>query len=169
MLKTVQMSYFIIIRGPLGCGKSTLAKKLAATLKAKLIQIDKILDDNNLTGDKEDGYISQRSFEKANSIIAPTAKELLERQTPIIFDGNFYWKSQIDDLLRQLPYPHLIFTLKAPLQVCIDRDAKRKTPHGKDATSAVYAKSTQFECGINIDATKNISTQLNEIISHLRI
>lgn len=47
--KGVKMSYYIIIRCPLGCGKSTIAERLAKKLNGKHIAYDRILDDNNLT------------------------------------------------------------------------------------------------------------------------
>ena len=40
------MNYFIIIRGPLGIGKTTIAKKLKKILKAEYISMDEIVDNN---------------------------------------------------------------------------------------------------------------------------
>src|SRR3989344_5347987 len=161
------MSYYIIIRGPLGCGKSTLAERVAKMLKAEHIAIDKILDEHDLTKDKEEGYISQKSFKKANEIIVPKAKTFLSKGTPVIFDGNFYWKSQIDDLIKRLDFPHFVFTLKAPLKVCIERDAKRKKKHGEAAARGVYAKATEFEYGEIIDVTKSLHESVRKILSCL--
>jgi adenylate kinase family enzyme len=161
------MSYYIIIRGPLGCGKSTVSERLAKILKAHYVPIDRILDKHNLTKEKEQGYISQKSFIKANKIIIPKAKDFLDKSKIVIFDGNFYWKSQIEDLIRRLNYPYYVFTLKAPLEVCIERDSKRKKVHGKDAAKAVYKKSTEFEYGKVIDITKPISEVIKDIISSL--
>ena len=42
------MSYYIIIRGPLGCGKSTIAKKISKILNAKYISMDEIVDNNRI-------------------------------------------------------------------------------------------------------------------------
>ena len=86
------MSFYIIIRGPLGCGKSTIAKALSKRLNAKYFAIDKILEDNNLEEWKE-GYISEESFSKANEIAAKKAKKYLEKRLPAVFDGNFYQKN----------------------------------------------------------------------------
>ena len=163
----VKMSYYVIIRGPLGCGKSTLAEKIAKTIKAEQIVIDHILDEHDLTKDKEAGYISQKSFKKANEIITPKAKKFLTKGTPVVFDGNFYWRSQIDDLVKRLDFPHYVFTLKAPLKVCIERDSKRKEPHGKDAAMVVYAKTTEFDYGTIIDVTKPLEESVRKILSYL--
>lgn len=42
------MSYYIIIRGPLACGKTTVSRELAEKLKATHISIDEILDKHEL-------------------------------------------------------------------------------------------------------------------------
>jgi tRNA uridine 5-carbamoylmethylation protein Kti12 len=161
------MSYFIIIRGPLGCGKTTVALELAKILKAEYFEVDRVLDENNLTEDHEDGYISQRSFIKANEIIAPQAKKILGKDIPVLFDGNFYWKSQIEDLIKKLKFPHQVFTLKAPLKVCIKRDRNRKKTHGEDAVRAVYTKSTEFNFGIDIDISKPLNECISEILAQI--
>lgn len=160
-------AFYLIIRGPLGCGKTTIAKKVAQILRGRYIAIDVVLDKHSLTKDKEEGYISQRSFRRANSLILPLAKKALEKGTPVIFDGNFYWKSQINDLIKRLPFPHKAFTLKCPLGVCIQRDKLRKETHGRDAAMVVYKKSTEFTYGRVIDVTKPLSQSLKKIISHL--
>jgi len=160
------MSYFIIIRGPLGCGKSSISKIICEKLNAEYISVDKILEEHELEDDKEEGYISQKSFLKANEIAIKVSKPLLEKGKRVVFDGNFYWKSQLDDLTSKLKHPHKIFTLKAPLDVCIKRDSKRVPPHGKDATKAVYTKSTEYDAGINIDVTKPIDECIKDIFSY---
>ncbi len=151
----------------MGCGKSTISKELAKRIKGEHFAIDRVLDDHNLTEDKEDGYISQKSFKKANKIACIKASELLRAKTPVIFDGNFYWKSQVEDLIDRLNFSHSVFTLKAPLEVCIDRDSQRKKPHGEMATKVVYEKSTEFDYGTLIDITKPLAECVDEIVSHL--
>ncbi|MEK6857007.1 MAG: AAA family ATPase [Nanoarchaeota archaeon] len=161
------MSFYVIIRGPLGCGKSTIAQKLSKILKAKYFAIDKILDENDLTKYKEAGYISQKSFIKANEIISSEARKLLNDDKPVIFDGNFYWKSQIDDLIGRLAFPYYAFTLKAPLDVCIARDAKRKESCGEDAAKVVYKKTTEFDYGVKIDISRPIDVCIKDMLSYL--
>jgi len=159
--------YFIIIHGPLGCGKTTVVNALVKKLGAKCFHVDGVLEEHRLTNDREDGYISQKSFLKVNEIIVPVAMKLLNDGVPVIFDGNFYWKSQIEDLINRLDFPHYVFTLKAPVEVCIARDKQRTTPHGTDAVRAVYDKTMGFEYGIAIDATQSTNECMSEIISCL--
>lgn len=161
------MNYYIIIRGPLGSGKSTIAGLLSKKLNAKHFSVDIVLDKHKLTKDKEAGYISQKSFIMANEIIAPKAKMVLKKGIPVIFEGNFYWKSQIDDLVKRLNFPHYIFTLQASLKVCLERDKMRNNPHGEDATKAVYKKAIEFSYGSVIDTTKPLNESVKEIISYL--
>lgn len=157
------MSYFIIIRGPLGSGKTTISKELATSLQAAYFNIDQIIDEHSLNGDREDGYISQKSFLQANEIIIPEIEKTLSQNIPAIIDGNFYWRSQIDDMVAKLPFKHYIFTLKAPLELCIERDSKRTKPHGEVAAQVVYAKTTEFDVGEIIDASQSIEKSTAEI------
>ena len=161
------MSYYIIIRGPLGCGKSTISKALAKKINGRHVSIDLVLDKQWLIEDKEDGYISQKSFKKANEIACKDAIQLLQSGTPIIFDGNFYWKSQVDDLIKRLDFPHHVFTLNAPLDVCIARDSKRNVPHGEVAAKVVHKKATEFDYGIIIDITRPLNDCIEDIMLYL--
>ena len=161
------MTFYVIIRGPLGCGKSTISKNLAMKLNAKYFSVDGVLEEYKLTKDKEDGYVSQKSFKKVNEIVASEAEQKLDAGTMVVFDGNFYWKSQIDDLISRLDYPHYVFTLKAPLNLCITRDKERIHTHGEGAAEAVYKKSTGFEYGTIIDVTKPLQECIDEIMTYL--
>ena len=161
------MSFYVIIRGPLGCGKSTISARLSKILKAEHISVDRTLDEHNLTKDVEDGFISERSFLKANEIIAPKARSFLEKGVPVVFDGNFYRKSQVDDLIKRLDFRYYIFTLKAPLGVCIERDSKRTKIHGEDAVLAVYRKAVEFDYGIVIDVNRGLDKCTKYILSRL--
>jgi predicted kinase len=89
----------------------------------------------------------------------------LETGTPVVLDGNFYWKSQIKDLEKRLHHRHFVFTLRAPLSVCIERDAGREAPHGSPAAREVYAKSTKFDYGVEVDATQPLDRIVREIVS----
>jgi adenylate kinase family enzyme len=163
--KEVEMSYYIIIRGPLGIGKSTIAEALAKDINARYIAIDRIVDNPRLiTQETEEGYISQKNFIQANGIAVERVKKDLENKKSVVFDGNFYWKSQIDNLINRLDYPHHVFTLKASLKTCIERDNKRIKTHGKDAAEAIYRKSTSFEYGEVIDTENKTEKEVVEEI-----
>jgi predicted kinase len=156
------MVFCIIIRGPLGVGKSTVAERLAKEIGAELISIDRILDDHGLW---EEGLVSE--FLKANEIAANAAQVFLEKGVPVVLDGNFYWMTQIEDLKKRLHRPVQVFTLDAPVEVCIQRDSGREFSHGEQAAREVFAKTVNVSYGIRIDATKSVDETVARIQSYL--
>jgi adenylate kinase family enzyme len=161
------MSLSVIIRGPLGAGKTTISKRLADILGATYISIDMILDSLPEDWDEEGGCYSEKSFLHVNEIAAAQAKEALCKDEPVVFDGNFYWPSQIEDLPRRLHGPVIIFTLRVPLATCIERDGLRNPPHGEQAARDVFALTTSFTAGIEIDATGSVESVVATIVSQL--
>ncbi len=146
------MAFYLVVRGPLGVGKTTVARRVAAAVGAEYLSIDALLEAPGLE-EWERGYISERSFLRVNRRAAPRVRSSLERGVSVVLDGNFYWKRQIEDLIRQLPFRHVVVTLCAPLDVCIERDQGRPRSYGAEATRDVYAKSTEFDYGIPVPAT----------------
>jgi len=162
------MSYYIIIRGPLGSGKSTISEKLAQKLDAKHFEMDEILEKHGL--DKippGEPCISVENFIKANEIVLPEVKKLLAAGQIVIFDACFYHKEVVEHLIQSLRMPHYIFTLEAPLRVCIKRDSERDNPHGEDSAHAVYSLVSRFDRGNIINAAGSIDETLADIVSHL--
>ncbi|MGA8664234.1 MAG: ATP-binding protein [Thermoplasmata archaeon] len=155
------MSFYVVLRGPLGVGKTTVARALTDRLVADYLSIDRILEQEGLW---VAGRLSE--FLRANTFAAAEAEGFLARGTPVVFDGNFYWKTQLEDLAARLRYPHFVFTLNAPLRVCIERDRRREHPYGSQATREVYAKSTKFDYGVGLDATRPVPSLVREIASH---
>lgn len=145
------MEILIIIRGPLGVGKSTVAKELAAKLSGEHISIDRVLEELELDKSEEEG-IPLRNFLAANHHVLPFVKKNIGR-SPVIIDGNFYHAEQIHDLVKQVSTSH-IFTLMAPLEVCIERDKARGRSYGEDATRAVFSLVSRVKIGTVIDITQ---------------
>ncbi|MFA4887478.1 MAG: ATP-binding protein [Candidatus Nanoarchaeia archaeon] len=163
------MSYFIIIRGPLGIGKTTISDKLAKRLKGVHISMDKILEEYGLdkVSQKEE-TIPLRNFLKANKLILPVAKEHLKKGTIVIFDGNFQHKEQLVGLVEKIHYPHYAFNLKASVETCIARDKGRKRSYGEDAARWLHTLVSRYEYGINIDVEKKTPDKaVKEILAHL--
>lgn len=162
------MSYFIIIRGPLGIGKSTVSKKLAEILNGTYISIDSILEENGLDKVENEESIPVKNFIASNDIIIPQTKQNILDDKPVIIDGNFYHREQIDHLIDSLPFEHYVFTLKAPLDICIKRDRERPKPYGKDAATAVYNMASRFDHGQIIN-TQNLDEKgvIDRILSFL--
>jgi len=162
------MSYYIIIRGPLGCGKSTIAKKLAQKLDAEYMGVDEVLEERGLDKVPPDApCIPSENFIKANEIIIPSAREKLSGGKVVIFDACWYHKEAIEHLINNLQFPYYVFTIKASLEVCIKRDAGRAKTHGEDAARAVYGLVSRLDYGTNIDASDSLDKTIDEILSYL--
>jgi hypothetical protein len=84
-----------------------------------------------------------------------------------VIDGNFYWRSTIDDLIDRLPFPHAVFTLRLSLERCLERDRRRPISYGEEAVRDVYAKVTRFEYGMSIDALSPVSESVRTILAHV--
>ena len=156
----------LLIRGPLGVGKTTVAQLLCARLNGLYLSIDTILAEHGLDAVKNG--IPARNFLRANELALPLAREALAAGQPVIFDGNFYYKSPIWHLRRSLPRPFYIFTLKAPVEVCIQRDKGRARVYGEDAATWVHYLVSRFEAGTPIDtAGKTDAEVAQEILASI--
>jgi shikimate kinase len=168
--KLEKLMFYVIIRGSLGIGKSTIAKELAKKIKGEYISIDQVLEENKLDKiDKKLGCISCENFIKANEIALPLILKNLENGKNVVIDGNFYHKEQLDNLIKNLgKYKKYVFTLKATLETCIERDKQREKSYGEGAATAVFNLVSRFDSGINIDSEgKKKQEVLNEIYSHI--
>lgn len=152
----------VLIRGPLGVGKTSVAKRLSRAIGAEYISIDQILEDHGLW---VEGLLPE--FLRANEHVADRARVALGRGSSVVVDGNFYFEAQIDDLLQRLPARPFVFTLSAPLEVCARRDRERELSYGEEAAAQVYEKSHRFEAGVSIDATRPIEAVVARILSRL--
>jgi shikimate kinase len=161
------MSYHIIIRGPLGVGKSTIARALAKRLGAFYIAMDDVLKEHGLDVLGNRTCIPAENFIKADELVLPQAKAELKKRV-VIFDGCFYHMEQLRHLEWALPSKHVIFDLKAPLALCIQRDSKREKPYGEAATKAVFALVSRFDYGVPIDTKgKTAAMCVEEILKML--
>lgn len=158
----------IIIRGPLGVGKTTISKLLAQKLNANYYSVDDILAQNNLDiVDESIGCIPEQNFLKVNQIII---QKIIQNNQSVVIDGNFYYQNQIEDLIKNIPFESFIFTLTAPLEVCIKRDSDRPNQHGINATTAVYNLVSKFNYGeiiniSNLDSENSVDQIYSKIIN----
>jgi predicted kinase len=151
-----------VIRGPLGVGKTEVATRVSRRLRAEYVSIDQILDERGLW---DSGRLTE--FLRANDFAVQRARPILASGRPVVFDGNFYWKTQIADLVARLPARAYVFTLRAPVGVCIERDAGRPLSHGADATRAVFAKTRRVAWGVEVGATGPLASVVQSVVAYL--
>jgi len=157
--------FYIIIRGPLGIGKTTIARALAEKLNAEYISFDKVLEENGI--DREDNQFVTEDFIKANEIVMPKVRKAIAEGRIVIFDGCFYMEEQIKHIESNLKEGYT-FDLKAPVEVCILRDSKRKKSYGEQAAREVHEMVSKFNHGIAIYTENKTKEQvIEEILAHL--
>ena len=81
----MQKGYYIIVRGPAASGKSTVSKNLAEHLNAHYIELDKVREKHKLRSRIRDRL-------KANQIIIPQIKRLVEKGKTAVLDAVFSQK-----------------------------------------------------------------------------
>ncbi|MBR9704761.1 AAA family ATPase [Candidatus Pacearchaeota archaeon] len=161
-------TYYIIIRGSLGAGKTTIAKKLAKQLNAEYVFFEIKLSKEVLKKlDEEGKNIPVEYFIKEFVTLIPKIKYILNNNKISIIDGAFYYKELLEFIFNNLKYKKFVFDLKTSLDVCINRDKNRDLSYGKDAAEVVYNITSSFDYGIPIDVTKPINESIKEIVSYL--
>jgi adenylate kinase family enzyme len=153
----------IIIRGPLGVGKTTIAKSLAKKINAQYLSLDKIMKNNDLEG--KDG-IPVENYLQANNIILKTIKD---SKSLFIIDGCFYYQEQIDNLKKKFPDNIVFFSLISSVKKCIERDSQRDKSYGQESAEYVHMITTKIKEGYEIDNTNlSILETIDEIIKKLK-
>lgn len=171
------MSICVVVRGPLGIGKTTVGRALAQAMGAELISIDQILEEHQLE-EWDSDRISLASFLRANTFAIERARDSLARHVPVIVEGNFYWAEQVDDFLTRLGSSAVVFTLLAPLHVCIERDRQRPEPAegvgpragdhmGEESVRQVYAMVSAVDRGSPVDASGPTQETVRRILAQL--
>jgi len=156
---------FVIIRGPAGVGKSTIAKAIAKKLGALYISFDEILSKHNLDIIEGDG-ISAENFVRGNELALDIINQLNSKV--IILDGCFYRDKQLSHLIENFPGKHIIFTLKASLEECVNRNKERGSSMPEDAIGDVFKLVSRKDYGTIINTSgKTINQVTEEILSHL--
>ena len=141
----------IIIRGPLAVGKSTVAKIIVEKMGGLYISVDQVLEEYGLDKASDGEGIPLTNFLKSNEIIIARAQQAHAHGKPVVIDGNFYHKPQIEKLVDALGEQTLAITLKASIETCLVRDAAREQSYGEDATRVVHMFVSAFDYGVIIN------------------
>ena len=161
------MKQLVVIRGPLGVGKTTVAREVASVLGGTYLSVDEILHANGL--DVVEGDIPLENFLRANQILLSMIADAFSQGWPAIVDGNFYHRAQVEDLLSHISDPCEVFTLKATLQTCIARDRSRIIRYVEEATAAVFQLVSAFDYGHVINTEHlTVNETVDTILASLR-
>ena len=153
------MSFLIIIRGPAGAGKTTIAKELSKIYNSHYISIDKIKKKLGLKH-------SEKEKIEANKTVIKEALKNLKKGRVVIIDEVLYYKKQLSQL-ENLPYPTYLFSLNASLNCCIRRKRKNRSLSA-DNVRTVYELVSKLKKGTQINTeNKTISQTIKEITSHI--
>ena len=159
------MSFYIILRGPAGSGKTTLANRLIKIYNAHYISIDKVKSARGLKHSESEKL-------EANKVVLQNAKNHLSQGQVVIIDEVLYYQSQLSQLIDKLPFPHYTFSLKVPLNVCLARNTERRNKGTRkmsdDDVKIVYDLVSKLDYGIEINThNKQIEDSLSAILLHL--
>lgn len=159
------MSFYIVLRGPAGSGKTTVSEKLTKLFNAHYISVDKIKHDSKLKH-------SEKESLQANSLVIQKAKKCLENNEVVIIDGVFYYESLFRQLSEELQFRQYLFSLDAPIEVCLKRNENRrydgKRKMSDDDVLLVHRLVSEYRCGIYISThNRSIDETLSEILLHL--
>jgi hypothetical protein len=133
-----------------------VAKKIGAIY----FSVDEILDENGLDKALEGEGIPLENFLRANEILMGN----IDRSKPIVIDGNFYHKAQLENLISFLGEDVVVFTLKAPVELCVARDAAREKSYGEDAARVVHMFVSAFDYGTVIETAHQTAEDTAESI-----
>lgn len=154
----------ILIRGPLGVGKTTISKILAERMGAKYFSIDGFLEKAKLDKmDPKEKRIPLANFLAVQEEMMLEINKTLER-FDVIVDGSFYYKEQVVFFRQNVGRNFLVVTLKAKLETCITRDKKKERSYGKKAVQEVYDLVSSFDTGLVIDVDGKKREQIVELI-----
>jgi len=159
------MSFYIILRGPAGSGKTTLAQRLTEIYNAHYISIDKIKSTRRLKHSEPEKL-------EANKVVLQDAKNHLSQGQIVIIDEVLYYQSQLSQLIEDLPFPHYVFSLKVPLEVCLARNVERRNNGSRkmsdDDVKEVYNLVSKLNYRIEINThNRPIEDSLTDILLHL--
>jgi predicted kinase len=158
------MSFYIILRGPAGAGKTTVAERLVKIYGGYHINIDKVKKSLGLKHSEEEKL-------KANEVVINKALNYLKQDKVVIMDEVLYYEKQLKQL-EQLPFQCYVFSLISPLEECLERNRERRVTKGRkmsdDDVVLVHNLVSKMEKGIEINTyNRSVDETIEEILSHL--
>ncbi|MFZ5365476.1 MAG: AAA family ATPase [Patescibacteria group bacterium] len=154
----------LIIRGPAGVGKTTLAKSLQKDFDFEYINCDQLR--RKIFGDDK----WQKEYKiQAMQHAAEQASDLLNQGKNVIIDDVFEYPQQIEIIKKQLPIAKWV-TLEGTEELCIKRDIGRKEGEdergycGEEAIRYLYKHYLKepIEGEIKVQTAEKTSREVSE-------
>ena len=142
--------HIIVIRGPSGVGKTSVAHRLPDYIHAECFSFDEVMKRHELDMIMG-GSIPAENFIKADEIVFSEIKTTAA--DVVVLDCCLYHKEHLDDLqqrAKELGTTISIFTLDASLAVCLKRNSMRKNPMTNDDVEKVHSLVHALITGIVI-------------------
>ncbi len=136
----------ILLCGPPGAGKSTIARVLAQRRGATLLSTDEF---------------RRRVYSRLMEEVQKRAGEEL------VLDGTFYrrvWRESVRKFAETRGIPLLVVLVKSSLQTSLQRDAQREKPVGERAVRIIHAEFEEPEADLVIDSEKLTPAEAVELI-----
>ncbi|MEI7718318.1 MAG: hypothetical protein WCI72_00495 [archaeon] len=150
----------VIIRGPVGVGKTAISNILTKKINAKYFSLDKLLKKEKLDRfDPKEGCVPAANFLMLQEQILPEIQKHLERQD-VIVSGSFYHGSQLEFFQKNIHSNMLLITMKATLETCIKRNSKEEIRLGENMVRAIYNLVSRFDVGTIIDVEEKPKYQI---------
>lgn len=150
---------YIIIRGPAGVGKTTLAKKLIAYFNSHKISAKYFSP--GLMRKKHNLGFSMKEKLKADNFLISEARDIIEKGHVAIFDEVYYYPQQMLNFRNKLGSP-IVIHLKAPIGALLERNSKRtgKKKLSEKRMRDVYGLDRRFRNGNVINTHKRNKNQV---------
>jgi adenylylsulfate kinase len=136
----------ILLCGPPGAGKTTIARMLAKRRGAVLLSTEEF---------------KRRAYSRLMREVRKRAGEEL------VLDGTFYrraWRDEVKELANSIRTPLLVVLVKSSLQTSLLRDARREKPVGERAVRIIHAEFEEPEADLVIDSEKLTPEEAVELI-----
>ena len=140
--------HIIVIRGPSGVGKTSVALRLSDYIHAEYFSFDEVMKLHELDADVE-GIIPIANFIKANEIIFSEIKTTAA--DVCILDCSLYHKEHLEDIQKRADESCItmsVFTMDASLVVCQKRNSTSRTAKPNEKIEKIHSAVHALITGI---------------------